>query len=73
MNSLMRMYGNCGCLQSARRMFDESPVWDVVSWNVLIGLCVGGDEAFELFDEMVRTGLVGVEPDEATTLNLISD
>ncbi|CAN1158945.1 Pentatricopeptide repeat-containing protein At2g29760, chloroplastic [Linum perenne] len=35
-NGLMRMYGNFGDLVCARKMFDEMPERDLVSWNSLI-------------------------------------
>lgn len=36
-NSLVDMYAKCGCLTDARRVFDNLPVKDVVTWNSMIG------------------------------------
>ncbi|MQL75886.1 hypothetical protein Taro_008273 [Colocasia esculenta] len=36
-NALIDMYGKCGALKFARRLFDEMPVRDVVSYNALLG------------------------------------
>ncbi|XP_050380365.1 pentatricopeptide repeat-containing protein At5g03800 [Argentina anserina] len=56
-NALMSLYGKCGCLGYALKVFDEMPHRDVASWNtVMAGLVneVMYDEVFELFCEMVR-------------------
>ena len=37
-NTLLSFYGNCGDLTSARKVFDEMPDRDVVSWNTIIGV-----------------------------------
>ncbi|PKA57575.1 Pentatricopeptide repeat-containing protein [Apostasia shenzhenica] len=36
LNTLIDMYLRCGCLLDARRVFDEMPVRDVISWTSLI-------------------------------------
>ncbi|XP_039130393.1 pentatricopeptide repeat-containing protein At3g63370, chloroplastic-like [Dioscorea cayenensis subsp. rotundata] len=35
-NSLINMYSKCGFVQNARRVFDEMPERDVISWNTII-------------------------------------
>lgn len=43
-NTLLMLYGNCGVVSDARRVFDEMPERDVVSWNTILGLLsVNGD------------------------------
>lgn len=43
-NTLINLYAVCGNMVSARNMFDESPVLDLVSWNtILAGYVQMGD------------------------------
>lgn len=58
----------------ARRLFDESPVRDVVSWNTLIGGYVRSGlprEALELFWRLAEDGNA-VRPDEVTVIGAVS-
>lgn len=53
--SLIDFYGKCGKIGSARKVFDEMPQRNVVSWTaIVVGYVVAGDitEAKRLFDEM---------------------
>ncbi|XP_057418692.1 pentatricopeptide repeat-containing protein At5g44230 [Lotus japonicus] len=54
-NTMIKMYVKSGCLDSARKVFDEMPQRDVVSWTELItAYARNGDmnSARELFDEL---------------------
>ncbi|KAG2383989.1 Pentatricopeptide repeat-containing protein [Vigna angularis] len=43
-NTLINLYAICGRMSSARQVFEESPVWDLVSWNtVLAGYVQAGN------------------------------
>ncbi|XP_074275431.1 pentatricopeptide repeat-containing protein At4g21065-like [Silene latifolia] len=70
-NSLIHLYGKCGVLGDARKVFDEMSERDVVSWTSLIdgfvdnGMCV---EGIGLFSEMVESGIV---PNDATVVAVL--
>lgn len=52
-NTMIDMYVKCGFLECGRRVFDEMPVRDVISWTALIVAytkCGNMDSAAKLFD-----------------------
>ncbi|KAH7446147.1 hypothetical protein KP509_01G041400 [Ceratopteris richardii] len=64
--ALVDMYVKCGALKRAQEIFDEIPVWDIVTWNALIAGYVHHDlneEALRCFDRMQQDGCL---PDAAT-------
>lgn len=71
-NALMDMYANCGCLKTAREIFDSMNWKDVVSWNSIIsayGMHGHGSDAIAFFDQMVKSG---IKPDSIAFLSIIS-
>ncbi|KAG6434978.1 hypothetical protein SASPL_106623 [Salvia splendens] len=69
-NGLVAMYGKCGNLVEARRVFDGMPFRDIVSWNSLVaGYAQNGrfDEALEVCKEME---MLGVRHDSGTMASL---
>eukprot|EP01018_Ginkgo_biloba_P037440 Gb_29880 [translate_table: standard] len=71
-NSLIGMYGKCGSVDDARRLFHKMFRRDVVSWNAMIaGYTQNGyaSEAFTLFYQMQ---LVDITPDTVTMLSVLS-
>ncbi|KAJ4977574.1 hypothetical protein NE237_008354 [Protea cynaroides] len=71
-NSLIDMYGRCGSIKAARRVFDMMPQRDLVSWNVMIagyGMHGFGMDAVNLFRHLRATGL---KPNHYTFTNLLS-
>ncbi|CAL4939109.1 unnamed protein product [Urochloa decumbens] len=62
-NALMHMYSACGCVVDARRVFDEGPVWDAVSWNTILAAYVrAGDveQAVGVFARMPERSAAAV-------------
>ncbi|XP_010250087.1 PREDICTED: pentatricopeptide repeat-containing protein At4g32430, mitochondrial [Nelumbo nucifera] len=60
-NALITMYSRWGYLEEAKRLFDEMPQRDLVSWNALLSGYVQegnyGVEAVYTFVELVREGM----------------
>ncbi|XP_052172702.1 pentatricopeptide repeat-containing protein At3g53360, mitochondrial isoform X2 [Diospyros lotus] len=59
-NHLLNMYGKCGALEDARRIFDEMPQRNVVSWtSVIAGYSQHGQEveAIRLYFQMRQSGI----------------
>lgn len=71
--ALINMYSKCGCIESARQVFDEISVnEDVFSWTAMIsGLASHGncEEAIELFNQMQE---LSINPDERTMTAVLS-
>ncbi|WCJ25623.1 Tetratricopeptide repeat (TPR)-like superfamily protein [Euphorbia peplus] len=58
-SALVDMYAKCGCLTSSRRVFNQMPTKNVITWNVIImayGMHGNGEAALELFKDMVAEG-----------------
>ncbi|XP_058068318.1 pentatricopeptide repeat-containing protein At2g34400 [Magnolia sinica] len=71
-SSLIDIYGKCGDLESARRVFDRMRQKDVVAWNAMItGYAQNGvsNEAIELFNTMRESN---IEPDKITMVGVLS-
>ncbi|KAH0970409.1 hypothetical protein GBA52_022565 [Prunus armeniaca] len=71
-NTLMNMYSNCGCLISARKVFDKMLEKSVVSWATMIDAYAQWDqpiEALKLFDKMESES---VDPNEVTLVNVLT-
>lgn len=69
-NGLIAMYGKCGKLVDAKRVFDEMPYRDIVSWNSMVAVYAQNgwfDEALEVCKEMESSG---VKPDPGTMASL---
>lgn len=72
-SALVDMNAKCGNIQRARRIFDEMPEKDVVTWNSMIaGLAFNGlsAEALDMFRRMKDAA--GVEPNEVTFVGLLT-
>lgn len=70
-NIIVNMYAKCGCLDDARRMFDEMPTKDMVTWTALIAGFSQNNrprDALLLFPQMLRLGL---QPNHFTLSSLL--
>ncbi|XP_050236930.1 pentatricopeptide repeat-containing protein At1g59720, chloroplastic/mitochondrial [Mercurialis annua] len=70
-NSLIHFYGSCGCLESARDVFDKMPERSLVSWNVMIDAVVQFGEfenALKLFVQLQDA----FEPDGYTMQSILN-
>ncbi|KAF3435738.1 hypothetical protein FNV43_RR22830 [Rhamnella rubrinervis] len=70
--ALIDMYAKCGCVESARQVFDEIVEKDVFTWTAMIsGLASHGhcQEAIDMFNLMQE---LGVKPDERTMTAVLS-
>ncbi|KAF8394559.1 hypothetical protein HHK36_020770 [Tetracentron sinense] len=71
-NSLLNLYASCGNMDTCRKLFDEMPQRDAVSWTVLIaGNRNAGklDEALVAFEQMQFSGVL---PNCVTMVNALS-
>ena len=71
-NALVDMYLKCGAANFARKVFQEMPVKNVVSWNSMIsGLAQKGEfkESLSMFRKMQR---LGVKPDDVTLVAVLN-
>ncbi|XVF14134.1 hypothetical protein REPUB_Repub09cG0031200 [Reevesia pubescens] len=74
-NALIDMYGKCGSLDTARRIFEMSSKKNLTSWNSIINcfaLHGQSDEAISLFEEMINCGAEDVRPDAITFISLLN-
>ncbi|KAJ4745338.1 Pentatricopeptide repeat-containing protein [Rhynchospora pubera] len=72
-SALINFYSKCGCIEEARKIFDEMRHKNVISWTSMIdGYGRNGlpYDALKLFDEM--TSIVHVQPNHATLLTVLS-
>ncbi|KVI01513.1 protein of unknown function DUF1771 [Cynara cardunculus var. scolymus] len=67
-NNLINMYSKCGCLPSARQLFDVMPHRDLVTWNSILAayasccdsLSGNVEEGFRLFKLLLRSSDVSL-------------
>ncbi|KAK9104034.1 hypothetical protein Scep_020878 [Stephania cephalantha] len=75
-SALVDMYSKCGELGAARKVFDEIPVRNVVSWTSMITGYVQneeGNEALLMFKELLREGEIeGLVVDCVAMVSVIS-
>lgn len=70
--ALIDMYSKCGSLSSSRRVFDEIPRKNLVSWSAMIsgyGAHGQGEEAISCYHELVANNFT---PDEGVLTSVLS-
>ncbi|KAL5780789.1 hypothetical protein ACOSQ2_011526 [Xanthoceras sorbifolium] len=70
-NALINLYGKCGCLGSACRLFEAMPLQNLVSWNSMIAIHTQNGftkEGMRLFNSMRRAE---IKPDQATMVTVL--
>ncbi|XP_031503692.1 pentatricopeptide repeat-containing protein At1g03540-like [Nymphaea colorata] len=71
-NTLITMYGKCGCLERARQVFDEMCHRNLISWSSMVGAYAMhglGNDALKVFEEMRAAG---EEPDEVVLTSVLA-
>ncbi|KAH7675225.1 TPR-like protein [Dioscorea alata] len=70
--ALVNMYARCGCIEESRRIFNEMPRRDLISWTAIIcgyGMHGLAEDAELLFNQMVQCGVM---PDSITFVGVLS-
>jgi pentatricopeptide repeat protein len=71
-SSLIDMYAKCGSIEDAWKVFNETPIHNVVCWSAMIVgyvRCGQGQKALELSQQMHQDG---VEPDSMTFVGILN-
>ncbi|MQL93950.1 hypothetical protein Taro_026588 [Colocasia esculenta] len=71
--ALVDMYAKCGALDSARKVFDQMPVRNVVAWSAMISGCAQNNqcqEALRIFKNMLAEA--DEKPNEITIMAALS-
>ncbi|KAM2407276.1 hypothetical protein ACFX1X_026484 [Malus domestica] len=71
-NTMMNMYANCGCLVSARKVFDKMTEKSVVSWATMIDAYAKWDQPVEALKLFERMESENVDPNEVTLVNVLT-
>ncbi|KAM7497202.1 hypothetical protein LguiA_021616 [Lonicera macranthoides] len=71
-NAVIHMLVSCGELEAAQKVFGESPVRDLVSWNSLINGYVRSGRAREALGIYREMEMGGIRPDEVTMVGVVS-
>lgn len=71
-SALVDMYAKCGCLHMSRKVFDQIPIKNVITWNVIVmayGMHGNGQDAIDLLKMMM---VQKVKPNEVTFISVFA-
>ncbi|KAB2630147.1 pentatricopeptide repeat-containing protein [Pyrus ussuriensis x Pyrus communis] len=68
---LLRMYASCADMESALKVFDIIPKWNVVAWTSLISGFVNNSRAIEAIKVFKDMELHNVQPNEITMVHVV--
>ncbi|CAN6715011.1 unnamed protein product [Malus baccata var. baccata] len=68
---LLRMYASCADMESALKVFDIIPRWNVVAWTSLISGFVNNSRAIEAIKVFKNMELHNVQPNEITMVHVV--
>lgn len=74
-NSLITLYGRCGSIEDANKVFDGMTSKDAVSWTALLSVFAQfgkAKETIELFEKMTLRENKGLKPDAVTFVSVLS-
>ncbi|MCO5553104.1 hypothetical protein L7F22_006625 [Adiantum nelumboides] len=71
-NSILNMYGKCGCVISAQNVFSRMPEKNLVSWNCLMALHAQHGNCFEVFELLLKMERDEVVPDKTSFTSVLS-
>ncbi|CAH9147213.1 unnamed protein product [Cuscuta epithymum] len=71
-NSLVNMYAKCFCAQTSNKMFEEVPVKDTISWNIIIGAMANSDSPDKALSAFVEMYANGFSANEITFINVLN-
>ncbi|KAL0905652.1 hypothetical protein M5K25_024088 [Dendrobium thyrsiflorum] len=72
LNALITMYAKCGYFDDARKVFDDMPVRDCISWNAMISGYFENGEHLKGLNLFLMMRDLSVEPDLMTMTSVIS-
>ncbi|KAJ7533971.1 hypothetical protein O6H91_13G073700 [Diphasiastrum complanatum] len=64
--ALISMYGKCGSLEEARKVFAKMPHRNVITWNAMIAACAQNGQGKEALDWFDRMQLQRLKPNQIT-------
>ncbi|CAA7060192.1 unnamed protein product [Microthlaspi erraticum] len=71
-SALVDMYAKCGCLHMSRKVFNQIPMKNVITWNVIVmayGMHGNGQDAIDLLKMMM---VQKVKPNEVTFISVFA-